>query len=105
MLFFKGWFHSKPYGFIKSCVKRGSLPTLEGNAKQLDGDSKTRTDPEGKCYEAAKERGWSLFTISWNGACNSGPDAVYTYMAQGTASCYQGEGDKVYAIPGKQLLT
>ena len=103
MLFFKDSHLSTPYTFIKPCVKRGSMPTLEGIAKQLDGNSTHRTAYELKCYQAANERGWSLFSISWNRACNSGPDAVYTYMAQGSAYCYQGE--RVYAIPGKQLLT
>ena len=90
-MFFKGWIMTLQYSFLK-CVKSGSVPTLEGNATQLDGDYKNRTEPQRKCYEAANERGWLLFTISDGGACNSGPDALYTYAEKGLARCYMGKG-------------
>ena len=100
---------SIPYEWM-ACVKSGSVPTLEGIAKQLDGDYKKRTDPVRKCYEAAKERGWSLFTLSDGGACNSGPDIIYTYGAKGELEdCMSEKGGDgwadVYAIIGKQLVS
>ena len=93
MLFSKGLVLSEPYEYI-GCYKSGSVPTLEGN----------RTDPQRKCYEAANERGWSLFTVSDGGACNSGPDGIYTYQAKGTADCgYKGGSGtaSVFLITGK----
>ena len=108
MLFLKGWMLYIPYILI-GCVKRGSVPTLEGNARQLDGNYENRTDAERKCYEAANKKGWSLFTVSDGGACNSGPDSIYTYAAKGFADCYITSGVRnkesaaVYIIPGKQF--
>ena len=81
----------------------------QGEARQLDGSYENRTDAERKCYEAANERGWSLFTVSDGGACNSGQDAIYTYAAKGYANCYispgvpNKESAAVYIIPGKQF--
>ena len=84
------------------------MPTLEGKSTQLDGDYKKRKDPVRKCYEAAKENGWSLFTVSFGGACNSGPDAMYTYPFKGIVSCHYTPGpkdDAVFVIHGKQLVS
>ena len=97
-----------PYSLV-DCVKSGSVPTLEGKAKQLDGSYYNRTEPRRKCYEAAKERGWSLFTVSDGGACNSGPDAIYTYLANDIAECISMTGGRgvaaAYIINGKQLVS
>ena len=105
---FKGWLLGLPY-YNDGCVKSGSVPTLENKALQLDGDYKKRKDPTHKCYEAANERGWMAFTVSKDGACNSGPDAIYTYLAKGSVACktYQGElqGDRAFIIHGKQLVS
>ena len=107
-MFSKGWILSIPYEFV-GCYQKGSLPTLESKARQLDGNYKNRTDKVRKCYEAANERGWSLFTVSDGGACNSGPDAIYTYAAKGEVGCSGSSGGpnkeaaQVYIIPGKQF--
>ena len=101
---------SLPYEYL-DCAKFeiGSVPTLEGIAKQLDGNYKRRENPRCKCYEAAKERGWSVFTLSDNGACNSGPDALFTYREKGTTNCgsYRGGSDTAaaYIIVGKQFAS
>ena len=91
------------------CVKSGSVPTLEGKARQLDGSYKNRTDARRKCYEAVNERGWPMFTITDGGACNSGPDAIFTYGENGQASCQGFKGGPevatVYIIPGKQFVS
>ena len=42
----------KPMG----CWKNGQLPSLEGNASQLDGHYTQRTDAIYKCYKATRER-------------------------------------------------
>ena len=110
LLFFKGWLSSLPYEYM-GCVKFeiGSVPTLEGEAKQLDGSYKRREDARCKCYDAAKERGWSVFTLSDNGACNSGPDALYTYREKGPGSCgsYSGGSNTAaaYIVIGKQFAS
>ena len=99
---FKGYIVPQPYYGIR-CVKRGTVPKLEVNAKQLDG-----TEPRRKCYEAANKRGWSLFTVSNDGACNSGPDAIYTYLSKGKAYCAGVEGPdwiEAFVIHGKQLVS
>ena len=102
MLFFKGFILPKPYYGI-GCIKGGTVPKLEVNAKQLDG-----TEPRRKCYEAANKRGWSLFTVSNDGACNSGPDAIYTYLSKEKAYCNNRPGDngvKAFVIHGKQMVS
>ena len=83
------------------------MPTLEGTAKQLVGNYKYRKEQTRKCYEAANERGWSLFTVSGDGECSSGPDAIYIYPANGFVSGPKGSSTvvRVYVIPGKPFLT
>ena len=92
-----------PYYYV-GCFKKGTVPTLEVNAKQLDG-----TESRRKCYEAANERGWSLFTVSNDGACNSGPDAIYTYPSKNTVYCGKwagaSAGAEAFVIHGKQLVS
>ena len=102
MLFFKGSILPQPYYGI-GCFKGGTVPKLEVNAKQLDG-----TEPRRKCYEAANERGWSLFTVSNDGACNSGPDAIYTYPSKEVAYCGNmagAYGVEAFVIHGKQIVS
>ena len=91
-----------PYYHI-GCFKQGRVPLLEGNDKQLD-----KTESRRKCYEAANKRGWSLFTISGDGACHSSPDAIYKYASGEMALCTGGpgtNGEDAFVIHGKQLVS
>ena len=84
----------KPMG----CWKNGQLPSLEGNASQLDGHYTQRTDAIYKCYKATRERGWDVFAVTDGGQCRSSANAADIYNEKGLQSSFclniqNGKGD------------
>ena len=78
------------------CWKNGRLPSLEGNASQLDGDYTQRTDSVYKCYKAARERGWSVFAVADGGQCRSSANAADIYKENGMGECEKEKGTRPF---------
>ncbi|XP_035667178.1 uncharacterized protein LOC118409908 isoform X2 [Branchiostoma floridae] len=81
-----------------------AIPTLEGTDARLDGGYHDRKNAIEKCYQVAKERGFSVFALQNGGHCRSSASAGLTYKTYGpSTSCgTDGEGgpwgNQVYQI-------
>ncbi|XP_047127481.1 uncharacterized protein LOC105849214 isoform X1 [Hydra vulgaris] len=54
-----------------------AMTTLEGSSTILDGFYRNRADAIKKCYEAAKERGFTIFDVRDGGYCSACNDGAY----------------------------
>ena len=70
-----------------------------------------RKDAIGKCYRAAKERGFQVFAVQAGGWCASSASATKTFDRYGESSACNSDGkgagwaNQVYYIPGKRTVT
>ncbi|XP_078379553.1 uncharacterized protein LOC144662584 [Oculina patagonica] len=70
-----------------------AIPTLEGQDGILDGNATSRSDPIGKCYEAAKKRGFNVFALQDGGFCSSSATAEKTFNKYGTSLNCKSDGE------------
>jgi len=84
-----------------------AISTLEGIDSILDGSYSSRADAINKCYKAAKERGFHMFSLQNGGWCASSASAVQTFDKYGKSSTCKVDGKggwwsgQVYIIKGK----
>ena len=87
---------ARPFFTSVGCWKdtqNRAIATLEGQDDRLDGSYGSRSNPIQKCYEAAKERGFTYFAVQHGGWCASSATAAETYKKYGGANnCQDGEG-------------
>ena len=94
-------------GCYKDTADR-AIPTLEGKDRILDGSYQARIDAIHKCYEAAKSRGFNVFSVQDGGWCASSATAEKTFDKHGKSSAcgFDGEGgpasNQVYFIRGEK---
>ncbi|XP_035699356.1 uncharacterized protein LOC118431996 [Branchiostoma floridae] len=70
-----------------------AIPTLEGSDPRLDGPYQNRQDAIRKCYNVAKDRGFSYFAVQNGGWCASSPIAGETYQKYGRSSTCGNDGE------------
>ncbi|XP_065647209.1 uncharacterized protein LOC101241784 isoform X3 [Hydra vulgaris] len=78
-------------GCWKDTPKR-SLVELEGKSSILDGIPQQRADPLGKCYRAATERGFTVFSLQYGGQCFAGNGVSYKKFGKSTNCNADGRG-------------
>ncbi|XP_078379589.1 uncharacterized protein LOC144662599 isoform X2 [Oculina patagonica] len=74
-------------------TSKHAIPTLEGQDGILNGNATSRRDPIGKCYEAAKKRGFKVFALQDGGWCSSSATAEKTFNKYGISSNCKSDGE------------
>ncbi|XP_019614540.1 PREDICTED: uncharacterized protein LOC109462428 isoform X1 [Branchiostoma belcheri] len=70
-----------------------AIPTLEGSDSRLDGSYQNRQNAIEKCYQAAKERGFTYFAVQNGGWCASSAIAGETYQKFGRSTTCGADGE------------
>ncbi|XP_078580806.1 uncharacterized protein LOC144864360 isoform X39 [Branchiostoma floridae x Branchiostoma japonicum] len=70
-----------------------AITTLEKTDERLDGSYTARADAIEKCYQVAKSRGFSVFSVQNGGECFGSATALGTYKKYGPSSSCQADGE------------
>ncbi|XP_065648047.1 uncharacterized protein LOC105849214 isoform X2 [Hydra vulgaris] len=84
-----------------------AMTTLEGSSTLLDNSYRNRVDAIKKCYEAAKERGFTIFAVRDGGFCSACNDGAYRKYGLSNLCNENGKGNamsnQAYVITEKLL--
>ncbi|XP_066271772.1 uncharacterized protein [Branchiostoma lanceolatum] len=70
-----------------------AIPTLEGTDPRLDGGYMARENAIEKCYQVAKDQGFSVFALQNGGHCCSSASAGLTYKKYGSSTSCGADGE------------
>ena len=93
------------------CYKDNSsrvIKKIDGDCGHVGPSLKGRVEAIEKCYQCAKDKGFTIFALQNGGECRADEDGAYDKYGGPTGGCINGTGgghrNDVYRIEGKVMF-